>query len=170
MCAALHETACALPDRRSDFWGSARCGRPGSCDAVFSAVLAIAPAEITRNAREIPIVRRISIRRCPLLCWAHPPCRRESGGVAMPMVLDALGVQIGVVPDCCRRIRVGQGGRVRAKQGKNRMSTPSALSRAPADFGTVTGSATRKVSVQNALLNRRLFYSSKAAILFLNDG
>src|SRR5208283_400489 len=44
------------------------------------------------------------------------------------------GMQIVVVPDCYRRIRVGQGGTSQAKQGKNPMSTPSALLSAPGDF------------------------------------
>jgi hypothetical protein len=35
-------------------------------------------------------------------------------------------MQFGVVPDCCRRIRVGQGGTSQAKQGKQPMSTPTA--------------------------------------------
>jgi hypothetical protein len=41
--------------------------------------------------------------------------------------LDGLGMQIGVVPDYCRRIRVRQGGTGEAKQGKNPMSTATAF-------------------------------------------
>src|SRR6516165_6778915 len=59
--------------------------------------------------------------------WWHPlvgeaRSRGHSNGIGW-----AGGKQIGVVPDCCRRIRVGQGGTAQAKQGKMAMSTPTAF-------------------------------------------
>jgi hypothetical protein len=61
-------------------------GWSGWWEAALSAGAAIAPVEITKNATEMPMVRRISIRHC-LLFVAHPGAK-TSGRAATPMVLD----------------------------------------------------------------------------------
>jgi hypothetical protein len=98
---------------------------------VFSDDLAIALPEIIRNASEMPIVRRISIGVVSFLLRIPSLWGTTVGAHAN--VLDGSGMQIGVVPDCCRRIRVGQGGTSQAKQGKNPMSTSTALSSPSSD-------------------------------------
>src|SRR6516225_492877 len=67
---------CGFAIRCSALWGLAPCGWPGWWLVDFSGVLAIAPAEATRNAREIPIVRRKCIRHNLLL--AGPPLAGEA--------------------------------------------------------------------------------------------
>src|SRR5215469_1068232 len=66
-------------------------------------------------------------------CWASP---RRGSTIAWPCqwYWMAGGKQIGVVPDCCRCIRVGQGGTVQAKQAKTSMSIPTDLAQPTAVF------------------------------------
>jgi hypothetical protein len=78
------------------------------------------------------------------------------------------GKQIGVVPDCCRRIRVGQGGTIQAKQGKKPMSTSTAPCPATAVFRTVIGSAGRCEAVVKALLCLHEHYYRGPIVLFDN--
>jgi hypothetical protein len=67
-------------------------------------------------------------------------------------------MQIGVVPDCCERIRGRQGGTEQAKQGKKPMSTQSALSSAAADLRSVISSARHAaalLAVTSAIIEER---------------
>src|SRR5438045_1969057 len=68
------------------WWDLAPHGWSGWWEVVFSGGAAIAPVEITKNATEMPMVRRISIRRC-LLLVAHPGAQ-ANGRAASPMVLE----------------------------------------------------------------------------------
>src|SRR5207245_3755062 len=82
------------------------------------------PVEITKNAMEMPMVRRISIRRCLLLA-AHPGAS-ASDRAASQMVLDRLRDADRCRPGLLGCIRVGQGGTAQAKPRKTQMSTPPA--------------------------------------------
>src|SRR5215472_18433188 len=104
-------------------------------------------------------------------CWASP---RRGSTIAWPCqwYWMAGGKQIGVVPDCCRCIRVGQGGTVQAKQAKTPMSIPTDLVPPTAVFRTLTGSARRREATPSALLayrftiiTRRPFYCWTSSIL-----
>src|SRR6516164_1107817 len=104
-------------------------------------------------------------------CWASP---RRGNTIAWPCqwYWMAGGKQIGVVPDCCRCIRVGQGGTLQAKQAKTPMSIPTDLVPPIAVFPTLIGSARRREATPSALLADRLsiimrcfFYCKTSLIL-----
>src|SRR4029077_10265255 len=85
----LVETNWVLPVRCAARWDLSPHGWSGWWEAAFSGGAAIAPVEITKNATEMPMVRRISIRHC-LLFVAHPRAK-ASDHAATPMVLDQPG-------------------------------------------------------------------------------
>src|SRR5262245_3797520 len=98
-------------------------------------------------------------------CVAHPSAK-TSDRAATPMVLVGPGMEIGVVPDCCRSIRVGQGGTAPAKPGKTQMSTPPLLYALTMVFPPVVGSAKRQPVPADALFDHEDIITSGYRNLF----
>src|SRR6267378_6078089 len=80
------ETIWVLPVRCAARGDLSPHGWSGWWEATLSSGAAIAPVEITKNATEMPMVRRISIRHC--LLFAEHPDAKASDRAATPMVLD----------------------------------------------------------------------------------
>src|SRR5439155_5326623 len=64
-------------------------GWPGWWEAALSRASAIAPVEITKNAREMPMVRRISIRHVSFLLYT--PARRRDAALPLQWYWIGLG-------------------------------------------------------------------------------